>query len=467
MPEAAPSFAAMPAETRARQPLRAKPALRPRFALLRALVLLVCGVGAALSTTTRALAQLVPGIPPITIGQPKINPEASGLGPVGVLDRVPDELSPMGVQTIPGLLLPSVTGTTIYDDNIFAAQSPTASDMVFHLRPDVTLRSPQGMFSYTAEGYADLVKFTQHPELSNGNLGFSLGMLQEFLRDWQIESQTAARYDHQDPSGFALPVPNATVGSLPIYTILQENLTLRYRTGRFRFAGTGGFEREDFANTTVGGTFIHESALDANIWTLGGRADYYISHLTQIFLDNTFTRREYDNRLLNSSGLETLVGAVFEYDRLIRGSFSFGWRERVYDTRNVGSFGAPSFDFNIAWFPTEVLTLIAQGAQDFADTPITTGTGSSAVVDIRSASVEADYEFTPQWVATGSVGYQTLDYSATGRADTVKNIGASLIYHMNRYMNWTALYKLSSRGSTQAGFGYERQQIGLALKVQY
>lgn len=412
-------------------------------------------------------AQLVPGISPITVQQPEQNPEASGLGPTAVLTRVPPELVPLGIETVPGLVLPAITGTSIYNDNIFAAQSPTASDLVFHLRPEVTLRSPEGMLSYTAQAYADLVKYTQHPGLSNGNLGLSIGMLKDFLRDWQFESQTAAKYDHQDPSGFALPIPNATVNTLPIYTILQENLSLRYRTGRFRLTTRGGYERDDFANTTVGGTFIQESALDANVWTVGNRVDYYLSHLTQLFIDNTLMRREYDNRLLNSVGLTSLVGAVFEYDRLIRGSIGLGWRERIYDLRNVGSVGAPTFALNVAWYPTEVLTLSLHGTQDFADTPITTGTGSSAIVDLRGVSVEADYEFTPQWVLSGSVGYDTQDYSGNARADQLITTGLSLIYRMNRSINWTALYRLTSRTSNQPGFGYERQEIGLALKVQY
>jgi len=438
-----------------------------RLPSLHTLSVLLAGTAASLLTgAIPAQAQLVPGIPAITIGQPRINAEGGG-GPVGVLDRAQRELSPIGVETVPGLVLPNVTGTMVYDDNIFASSVAPASDLLYHLRPEFLLRSPEGMFSYTVQGYADLVKFTEHPALSNGNLGVSIGMLQEFLRDWQIESQTAAKYDHQDPSGFALPVPNSTVGSLPIYTILQENLTLRYRTGRFRFSTTGGYEREDFANTVVGGTPIKESVLDANAWQVGERVDYYLSHLTQLFIDTTLLRREYDNRLLNSVGATALVGAVFEWRRLIRGTASFGWRERVYDMRNIGTFGSPTFAFNVAWFPTEVLTLTALGTQDFADTPIPAGSGTSAVVDIRNMEAEADYEFTPQWIGTASVGYGTYDYSATGRADAVKTAGLSLIYRMNSNMVWTALYKLSSRGSNQPGFSYERQQIGLALKVQY
>ena len=412
-----------------------------------------------------AFAQLVPGIPPITIGRPQVNPE--GGGPVGVLDRTPTELTPIGVQTVPGLVLPTVTGTMVYDDNIFATEVTPASDLLFHLRPEVTLRSPEGMFTYTGQVYADLVQFTEHPALSNGNLGFSLGMRKEFLRDWQIESQTAAKYDHQDPSGFALPVPNATVGSLPIYTILQENLTLRYRTGRLRFSTTGGYEREDFADTVVGGTPIKESTLDANAWLIEQRIDYYLTHLTQLFVDDTFVRREYDNGILNSTGLSALFGAVFEYDRLIRGTASFGWRERVYDQRTIGSFGSPTFAFNLAWFPTEMLTMTGLGTQEFADSPITTGTGSSAVIDIRTIQAEADYEFTPQWIGTASAGYATYDYSLNGRADAVRSLGAGLLYRMNRNMEWTLQYKLSSRNSNQPGFSYDRQQIGLALKVQY
>jgi hypothetical protein len=240
-----------------------------------------------------AWAQLVPGIPPITIGPPQANPDALG-GPIPVLGRTPAELSPIGIPTVPGPVLPTMTGTMIYDDNIFASQITPASDLLFHLRPEVSVHSPEGMLTYSGQVYADLVKFTAHPELSNGNLGVSLGVQREFARDWQIESQTAAKYDHQDPSGFALPVPNARVGSPPIYTILQENITLRYRTGRFRLSTTGGYEREDFANTIVGGTPIKESTLNANAWQLGQRADYYLSHLTQLFIDNTLLRREYD-----------------------------------------------------------------------------------------------------------------------------------------------------------------------------
>jgi hypothetical protein len=163
----------------------------------------------------------------------------------------------------------------------------------------------------------------------------------------------------------------------------------------------------------------------------------------------------------------TLVGAVFDFHRLIRGTGSIGWRERIYDLRNIPRVGAPTFAFNLAWFPTERLTLLALGSQEFADSPVTTATGSSPMIDIRTLQAEADYEFTPQWVGTASAGYATYDYSTTGRADAVKTLGANLIYRMNRNMLWTVEYKLASRGSNQADFGYQRQQIGLALKVQY
>ncbi|HEX3537085.1 MAG TPA: outer membrane beta-barrel protein, partial [Stellaceae bacterium] len=357
-----------------------------RFARFKSAVAAIGIATAGLIGTLPAQAQLVPGIPPITIGPPQVNSETLGI-PLPVLDRPPLELSAIGIQTVPGLILPTVTGTGVYDDNIFASQFTRATDLLFHLRPEVTLRSPLGMLTYTAQFYADLVKFTEHPQLSNGNLGFSLGMRKEFARDWLIESQTAAKYDHQDPSGFALPVPNATVGSLPIYTILQENITLRYRTGRFRLSMTGGYEREDFANTIVGGTPIKESTLNANAWQLEQRTDYYLSHLTQLFIDNTLLRREYDNRILNSTGLTTLVGTVIEFHRLIRGTGSIGWRERVYDLRNIGSVGSPTFAFNLAWFPTEMLTVLALGSEEFADSPITTANGSSAIIDIRTMQV--------------------------------------------------------------------------------
>lgn len=411
-------------------------------------------------------AQLVPGIPPITIQGPTANPETIG-GPVAVTARHYPELEPLGILTVAGQFVPAITGTTVYDDNIFASQFTPVGDVSLHLRPEFTLRSPEGMLSYTATGYGDLVHYMGHPSLSNMNAGAGLGIRQEIARDWVIESRSGAKLNHQDPSSFALPVPNSVVNQLPKYTILSEELSVKYRVGRLALIVTGGGQREDFENVTVNGQLIQESTLNANAWSIGPRVEYGLTPLTRLFAEGQLLRREYDNHILDSTGYTVLFGSIFEWNRLTRGTIFTGWRQRFYDDPNIGKVGKPSFGVNLAWYPTELATFTLVGKQDFADTPITSATGSSAVANIRSLQAEVDYEFLRQLVGSGMLGYETVDYGATGRADANRTLGLSLNYRLNRNFSLIAQYKFTSRTSNQPGFGYDRQQIGVALRSQY
>src|SRR5689334_7255534 len=89
-------------------------------AALRAGVL-AAGCIAVMTSAMPASAQLVPGIPPISVAPPLANPDAQG-GPVAVAVRTYPDLEPIGILTIFGQFLPAVTGTAVYDDNIFASQ---------------------------------------------------------------------------------------------------------------------------------------------------------------------------------------------------------------------------------------------------------------------------------------------------------------------------------------------------------
>ena len=440
-------------------------AVRLRHTFRSAAAALV-GALAALGWIAPARAQLVPGITQLEIPRPNANPLATG-GPVGVTERLRPEYDALGFPTAQGIFYPSVTGTALYDDNVFSSQSGQADDLVMHLHPAFTFQSRRDTLGYVANGYGDLVHYLGHESLSNSNAGASLGLIQEIGRDWEIESQSGAKYDHQDPSSFASPVPNTTVSHLPAYTILSEQLSATRRVGRLSLSFGGGYQREDFQNVVVGGVLIKESDLDANAFSMTSRAGYAVTPLTRVYVEGEYLRREYDNGVLNSNTVTTVLGSDFEFRRLTRGTIFAGIRDRQYDSPLIGSLTAPTFGIKLAWFPTRLLTFTAVGREDFADTPITTPTGGSAVVDIKTLQVEGDYEVLRQLIGTAVAGFESDNYSLTNRADKTLSLGLSLSYMLNRNLRLIGQYRITDRQSNLAGFSYTRDEIGIGLRTQY
>ncbi|HEV2302427.1 MAG TPA: outer membrane beta-barrel protein [Stellaceae bacterium] len=445
---------------------RSTSAARTRRALGSAAAALLGALAALAAGLAPACAQLVPGITQLEIPRPNANPLAAG-GPVGVTERLRPEYDPLGFPTAQGFFYPSVTGTVLYDDNVFASQSAQADDLVMHLRPAFTFQSRRDTLSYIAGGYGDFAHYLGHESLSNSNAGATLGVIQEIGRDWEIESQSGAKYDHQDPSSFASPVPNTAISHLPAYTILSEQVSATRRVDRLSLSFGGGYQREDYQNVVVGGVLIKESDLDANAFSMTSRLGYAVTPLTRIFAEGEYLRRDYDNGVLNSNTVTTIVGTDFEFRRLTRGTVFAGIRQRQYDSALIGSLAAPTFGINLEWFPTRLLTFTAVGRQDFADTPITTPTGGSAVVDIKTLQFEGDYEILRQLIGTAVAGFESDNYSLTNRTDKTLSLGLSLTYMLNRNLRLIGQYRITDRQSSLAGFSYVRDEIGIGLKTQY
>jgi hypothetical protein len=443
-----------------------KSAVRAWRALVWAAAALVGALAVLAAGVAPARAQLVPGITQLEIPRPNGNPLATG-GPVGVTERIRPEYDALGFPTAQGFFYPSVTGTALYDDNIFAGQAAPADDLVMHLRPEFTFQSQRDTLSYIANGYGDFVRYLGHESLSNSNAGASLGLIQEIGRDWEFESQSGAKYDHQDPSSFASPVPNTTISQLPEYSILSEQVSLTRRVDRLTMSIGGGYQREDYQNVVVGGVLVKESDLNANAYSTTTRIAYSITPLTRIYTEGEYLRRDYDNGVLNSNTYTAVFGTDFEFRRLTRGTVFAGVRERQYDSTLIGSLAAPTFGINLQWFPTELLTFTADGRQDFADTPITTPTGGSAVVNIKTLQLEGDYEILRQLIGTAVAGLETDNYSFTGRDDTTLSFGLSLTYLLNRNFRLVGQYRFTDRQSNEAGFSYLRDEIGIGLRAQY
>jgi hypothetical protein len=412
------------------------------------------------------LAQLLPGIAPVEVPTPSSNPEEVE-GPRGVLERKRPEIEPLGFQTPLGLLTPSATGSAVFDSNIFATQTHPASDLVFHLHPEINLDSGEGLVQYLVGGYAELVQYATHDSLSNGNVGASAGVTYSPTPEFNVQSQTAARYAHQDPASFSVSVPNGVVNKLPVYSVLTETLSATRDVQRLGVSLTGGFQREDYSNITISGVAFNQSALDADAFSIGPKVSYAITPLTRAFVQTQYLRRDYDVPLRNSNTYTVTAGSDFEVTRLIKGSVFAGYNIRQYDSATIGTISSPAYGINVAWFPTELMTVLFSGKQDFSDTTVTGPTGTPAIIDIKTFKAEVDYEVLRELIVTASGSFESDNFSGASRTDNTISAGAVATYALDRNMSLYSQYKYTNRMSSLAGFSYDRHQVGVGLRVQY
>src|SRR5690242_13540193 len=149
-------------------------------------------------------------------------------GPVAVQDRPRPDIEPQGLRLGAFRLFPSLKETATYDDNLFAESSRASSGMVLRSRPEVKIDNGPGQSVRTLnfDLYVEDDQYPGHNGLSNDNVGASLILGNEFGPETRARSLTGFSYAHQDPSSFALNIPNTKIKSLPSLTTFNQDLGL-------------------------------------------------------------------------------------------------------------------------------------------------------------------------------------------------------------------------------------------------
>jgi len=160
-------------------------------------------------------------------------------------------------------------------------------------------------------------------------------------------------------------------------------------------------------------------------------------------------------------------GADFDITRLLHGSIYVGYNAVNYDSSTISQQSGFSYGANLQWYPTELLTVTFTGQQSFEPSLITTAAGTPSITNANVIQGEADYEALRQLILTGIVSYENDNYSSTTRVDNTVTAAAGLRYLVNRNITLSAQYKFSARQSTQSGFNYDRNQVGIGITLAY
>jgi hypothetical protein len=395
--------------------------------------------------------------------------EVSDRGPIGVLDRPRPELEPQGFRLSGMKVVPSLSVGPTYNSNVFAAASNAASDLLVVEHPALTVSSEPGLLSFTFSGYGDFVQYINNQQLTNENAGALLGIRGDLAPALFLESQTSVVYGHQDPASFATSIANGPVPYLPAYTQLSQVLSATRDVGTTMAASlSASFQRSTFQNVLINGALLNQTQFNGNVYTVSPKVSYLISAPTWLYVQGTYQRTAFDaSNGLDSGSFAGVLGTQFEIRRLIRGNVYAGYRDRIYDSSSIGTVGGFTYGLDVAWYPTEILTAKLSGRQDFVDSAVPGSNASTSVVNVKTLQGQLDYEAAREIILSGVVAYENDNYQSTPRIDDNLKIGATARYMLGPNAVIDLQYLYSMRRSSQTGFNYDRQQIGLALKLQY
>jgi hypothetical protein len=386
---------------------------------------------------------------------------------VGVRDRPHPEYDALGVPVASFTLLPKVSVSSIYDDNIFALPVKT-SDFIFVVSPDLQINSNWNRNSLQFDLSSEFDEYASHGSQDS------------------IEYQGAATYrldvDHASEITFAasaarLTQPRTSVNTEanvfdPIhYDLVQGHLT-GFRTFD-RLKITSHIDVSDFSYDNVkaaDGSFVREDFQDHSELAGTLRADYAVSPATALFVEGTPNVHSYSLEppitpfKRDSSGFDILSGVNFQVSHLVTGEVGVGYQLQHYVDRQFEGINGLALRGQLVWYATQLITVTVHADRTFQDS----GLPDTAAARVNDVSATIDYELLRNLIVTGTLGYTRYDYPGLDRLDNRFGAGLGATYLFSRSVGLTLGYSYLRQDSSGIahGFNFDDNRLALTLTLQ-
>ncbi|MBL8544358.1 MAG: outer membrane beta-barrel protein [Hyphomonadaceae bacterium] len=387
---------------------------------------------------------------------------------VSVRGRARPEYDAVGVRLGGFMAFPELTVAGEYNDNVFATETNTQEDTIWHVTPQLDVNS---LWSTHALNFHLEAPSRFYSQLDDNNTTDVIGTVDgrlDVYRDFYLHG--GLQYgDMTEPL-------SSTPTNLPLaepveYTNAGANLGFVRAFNRLRLSGQARYSKFDFEDGLLFNlTPVEQDDRDRSVLEYGLRADYAISPMTALFVALGANERNYrldpPDTIVNrdSSGYEALVGADFDISRLVRGQVGIGYLSQDYDDPSVGETSGLAVRSRVEWFPDELVTVTFSAAREVADAG---AFGASSYV-ANNASFAIDYEWRRNIIFGVSFDYSLDDYSGIDRedrrwdgvlkADYLVNRGVAVFFEAGHY----------EQSSDGAQFGREydinRAVIGVKLR---
>lgn len=386
---------------------------------------------------------------------------------VGVRERSHPAYEAAGLPLGAITLLPRIWIETEYTDNVFAAEHQAQDDVVWRLRPELTLKAEGAR--HQAQAYA------------RGGISRNLAFGSENFQDWRLGGDgritvapgTRLAAGAQVSHGVeARTASGAAASKRPIrFDAAEAHVEAARTTGRLRLSGRTEVRRIEYADgRDAHGAVLPQANRDRTVASLGTRIDYAISPATAVFGQIAGNVRDYRDAhagapTRSSSGQEALAGVNFELSGLSRGEVAAGYIRQSFDDAAYADLSGFTGQARLEWFPTQLTTVTAALSRTVEDAGVPGAAGSLRT----EVGAGLDHELLRNLILTARAAYAEDAYNGVDRMDRRFSLTLTGTYRLNRTVGVAAaLARIdqSSSGSLR-GPAYDVTRASLSVSTQF
>lgn len=379
-------------------------------------------------------------------------------------------------------LFPTLNTSVNYDDNVFRQNTGQKSDVFF-------VENPGLMLDYeTNEAHVDLYTdgtFDQY--LTNTTVGdsqYDFGTKGSYLitRELQMSgnislSQLAESLSSSDTV--------ASQNQPNLYTLFDVSGQMQYKPNRLAFTFGGARDAYHYFNTPeFGGTTLDNSDRSNTVSKGFGQASYDFSPGYSGYVKATYNEDEFEQYFdrsgyhRDSHGYQIDAGLTLLLSNLVQGTIYVGYLDQMYSHAPpdpainphglaLKDISGVDFGANLAWYPTELLTVKLTASRQIVNTTFSGASGG----DDKNVNLSASWEVSRQMFLDASVGYDDTDYPGAGALgadldESTPTFGVGVKYIISHYAQAQLNYTYSTRNASFSGLNYNDNLISLGLNLQ-
>ena len=379
-----------------------------------------------------------------------------------VRDRARPGYDAIGIRAGAFTVYPQASVGVKYDDNIYATDTGTKSDVITELASSVFVYSNWSRNALNFQAGVKKGLYKSHSGENNLDWNVGTNGRIDVTRNTQLNGALSYQKLHEDrgnpnsPGAASEPVP---------YTLLTGSVGLDQRFNRMTASLTGTYNEYNYDNVdSTTGVFILQDDRDRKEYDQSLKIGYDVSPDTNVYVRGTLNQRKYDlhppvvavNR--DSKGYAAVVGSAFRLSNLAQGGVYIGYQSQDYDSAAFSDETGLSYGANVEWYVTPLMTVTLNADSTINET-VTAASGYLS----QSVGLRVDHELLRNLLLNANVGYQNDDYSGLNREDDIVSAGFGAQYFLNRNFSVDFGYSYINLDSSVLGADYKSNMIGLTL----
>lgn len=388
---------------------------------------------------------------------------------ISVLQRSRPDYDPIGIQLGGFKVLPQVSLSTGYSNNIYYTSSNTTSDGYAEVAPSVQINSDWSRHSLKLRAGTQVDRYFSNPARNQtpwytGLLGGvdvtdGLRILPEFQASRQYESPFSSD-------------TTANTAVLSNYLQLYGALRGEYSAGQIKL--TGAVDDTDYTFNNVNlpdGLFVDQRGRDRNILRATGQAQYAFTPSVSAYGQFSYSHIEYHHLLpggianRDSNGYQVIGGFNLDLSGLLRGTIGIGLTRREYDSplyRSVTGFSAQA---KLEYFPSELTTFTLEASRLLTDASVSS---AAAYFDTR-AGLRVDHELLRNVLLNLGALYSHQSYIDLPISADIYRIEGGGTYLVSNTLSFNLALRYTGRSSQQQlllgqDFDEFQAKVGVTLK---